>query len=410
MRTVSLATVGCKLNQYETQLLTENFKLNGFRVVACAEDADVVVINTCSVTSRAEATARNLVYRSTKLSPKPYVAITGCYAKRKKDELLRIDGVDFVGASGELLDSLDYTERTSHISSFNGHTRVFVKIQDGCDNFCAFCVLPYIRGKPQSRGRDELFEEVCILCRGGYREIVLTGINIGNYADDGVDLTGLLKNLEQIDSLKRLRLSSIEPTHVTDRFLDYMCHSSKLCSHLHIPLQSGDATILRRMGRRYTSGDYSSLIHQLKQRLPDVAIGADVMVGFPGETKSRFDNTVALIETLPLSYLHVFRYSPRDGTAASKLGDEVAEDEKKRRSAQLISLGRRKWKDYCEAFVGKEMEVLIEHRREPKSGRLVGLSSNYIRALMDGEDYLMGRFLTVRLQRSTGRYCEAEIA
>lgn len=410
MQTVSLITVGCKLNQYETQLLSENFRLNGFRVLPWGESVDVVVINTCSITSRAEATARNFIRRSVKLIPKPYLAVTGCYAKRNKDELKHIEGVDLVGDSERILDALtDRSSRTELISSFDGHTRAFVKIQDGCDNFCTFCVLPYLRGRPRSKYSQKIKEEVSRLCARGYTEIVLTGINIGNYRNNGVDLIELLKKLEEIDFLKRLRLSSIEPTHIDERFLEYFSYTRKFCAHLHIPLQSGDETILRSMGRRYTPQAYSSVVERLKETVPEMAIGADVIVGFPGEDQNKFENTFSLIDKLPISYLHVFRYSPREETPASRFANKVPEDLKKIRCEQLISLSRRKWLAYRKSFVGNEIKILIEHRREPKSKKLIGLSSNYIKVLLDGGDHLMGKFVRVKLERVMDKYSYGKI-
>ncbi len=410
MQTVSLVTVGCKLNQYETQLLSENFELNGFRVLPWGQNADVIIINTCSITSRAEATARNFIYRSARLTPKPYLAITGCYARRKKNGLQQIKGVDLVGNDQELLNALtDHSDRKDVISSFDGHTRAFVKIQDGCSNFCTFCVLPYLRGRPQSRSCHEILEEVSELCAGGYLEIVLTGINIANYEDNGVDLVGLLGKFEEVRSVKRLRLSSIEPTYIGERFFEYLSRSKKLCAHLHIPLQSGDVTILRRMRRRYTAKDYSSLVWQLKKTMPQIALGADVIVGFPGEGEEEFQSTLSLVEKLPLSYLHVFRYSPREETPAIHFDHKVPEDLKKRRCAQLMSLGRHKWLEFRQGFIGAELEVLIEHRREVKSGKLVGMSSNYIKVLLDGDDHLMGKIATVELERNLDKYSYGRI-
>lgn len=410
MQTISLVTVGCKLNQYETQLLSENFRRKGFQIRPWGEGVDVVVINTCSITSRAEATARNFIRRSIRFTDKPYLVVTGCYARRKKDELKQIDGVDLVGNSEEILDTLaDHGERTDVISSFDGHTRAFVKIQDGCDNFCTFCVLPYLRGKPRSRPIEKILREVLELSRSGYAEVVLTGINIGNYRDNGTDLIALLRRLEEIDSLRRLRLSSIEPTHIDERFLDYLSYSRKFCAHLHIPLQSGDETILGRMGRRYSPQTYGSLVTQLKETMPAIAIGADVIVGFPGEDDEKYEKTSSLVDSLPLSYLHVFRYSAREETPASRFGDQVPEDLKKRRCAHLLSLSGQKWLDYRRQFIGRKIDVLIEHRREVKSNKLMGVSSNYIKVLLDGDDDLMGRLVDIRLERVSGKYCYGRI-
>jgi len=410
METVALLTVGCKLNQYETQLLSENLQSKGYQIRPWGEGADIVVVNTCSVTSRAEATARNFIQRSTRFVEKPYLVVTGCYARRRRDELTQIDGVNFVGDSDEVLNALtDGSSRVDSISSFDGHTRAFVKIQDGCDNFCAFCILPYLRGSPRSRPSYKILTEISTLCGRGYAEVVLTGINIGNYRDKGLDLIALLRQLEEVDLLKRVRVSSIEPTYVDQRFFEYLSHSRKFCAHLHIPLQSGDRATLKRMGRRYSPETYASLLTRLREISPEIAVGADVIVGFPGENEERFENTASLIRELPISYLHVFRYSPREGTAASRFRDTVPEDLKKRRCARLISLGAQKWFDYRKSFIGHEVEVLIEHRREVRSNKLMGLSANYIRVLLDGEDDLMGKFVTLKLKKVVGRYCHGEI-
>jgi threonylcarbamoyladenosine tRNA methylthiotransferase MtaB len=316
-----------------------------------------------------------------------------------------------VGDLDEVLDALaGGPDRTDSISSFDGHTRAFVKIQDGCDNHCTFCVLPRLRGKPRSRPAQQILREVSSLCRNGYSEVVLTGINMGNYRDVDSDLVDLLDRLERIQPLGRLRLSSIEPTHINDRFLRYFADSEKLCAHLHIPLQSGDAAILRRMGRRYTPDDYSSVVKHLKEANRATAIGADVIVGFPGETEEEFETTCSLVHSLPLSYLHVFRYSPREETAAREFDGRVPEEVKKQRCELLMTLGRRKWLGYREQFLGKELEVLVEHRRDAGSGRLMGLSSNYIRVLFCGDDSLMGTCTRVLLEEICGKHCSGRIA
>lgn len=403
-------TVGCKLNQYETQLLTENFELNGFRVLPWGERTDVVVVNTCSVTSRAEATARNLINRAARLSPKPYLAVTGCYAKRQTDRLCGIHGVDLVGSQEEILQTLlGSSERVNQISHFDGHTRAFVKVQDGCDNFCTFCVLPHLRGGPRSRPVGKVADEISRLCASGYSEIVLTGINIGNYSNDATDLVGLLERLEALSMLRRLRLSSIEPTHVDGRLIDYILSSRKFCRHLHIPLQSGDASVLKLMGRRYSPQDYSTTLRRLNQSVPEMAIGADVIVGFPGEDERSFDNTFALVADLPISYLHVFRYSEREETPSSRFGGKVSEEEKKKRCNRLIGLGRQKWYDYRSSFVGRKLEVLVEHRRDAHSGKLVGMASQYVRILLDGDDCLMGRYVPVAVESVGNKYSYGRI-
>jgi threonylcarbamoyladenosine tRNA methylthiotransferase MtaB len=410
METVSVVTVGCKLNQYETQLLSENLRLNGYRVLPWGDPVDVVVVNTCSVTSRAEATARNFIHRTSRFKPQPYLAVTGCYARRKKNELAQIEGVRLVGNLDEVIDALaGGPDRTDSISSFDGHTRAFVKIQDGCDNHCTFCVLPRLRGRPRSRPAQQILEEVSTLCGNGYSEVVLTGINMGNYRDVDSDFVALLDRLERIQPLRRLRLSSIEPTHIDERFLQHFADSEKLCAHLHIPLQSGDEAILRRMGRRYTPDDYLSVVKRLKEANRITAVGADVIVGFPGETEREFENTRSLVQSLPISYLHVFRYSPREETAARAFDGKVPEEVKKERGERLMTLGHQKWLQYRKQFLSKELEVLVEHRRDVRSGKLMGLSSNYIRVLFCGDDSLMGTYARVLLQDLSGKHCNGGV-
>ncbi|MCK4591362.1 MAG: tRNA (N(6)-L-threonylcarbamoyladenosine(37)-C(2))-methylthiotransferase MtaB, partial [Candidatus Latescibacteria bacterium] len=345
----SFSTIGCKLNQYETEGLKEHFRSEGFEVIPFGQEADVVVVNTCTVTAKGDRSSRQALRRAVKSSPGAIVAAVGCYAQISPQQLASIPGIDLVVGTSQrehLVELLRQRQENPSgqplvcrgkfsgfqnfdITCFDRHTRVFVKVQEGCDNRCAYCIVPFARGPSRSRPLEDTLQQVDRLVNRGYKEIVLTGVCLGIYGwdlpsdDQRIDLRELVKRLEELKGLARYRLSSIEPSYISEELVDLLSSSPKLCHHLHIPLQSGDTQILERMGRSYSAEEYRDLLWMLKTQMPDLAIGADVIVGFPGETEDHFQNTYRLIQNLPLSYLHVFRFSPRKGTAAYQMEDRV---------------------------------------------------------------------------------------
>ncbi|TET45593.1 tRNA (N(6)-L-threonylcarbamoyladenosine(37)-C(2))-methylthiotransferase MtaB [candidate division TA06 bacterium] len=414
MKRVSFQTLGCKLNQYDTQVLIEAFSRSPlYEVVEPGADADIRVINTCTVTSKTDRQSRNLIRRAAKMSPKPMVVVTGCFAQVNPDAIMAIPGVDRLVPNSDR--SVEFkrlfgVETSECIHSFCNHTRAFVKIQEGCDNYCSYCIVSFARGKSRARPAQSVVREVRVLADGGYKEVVVTGTDVGRYQDDsGNDLLALLKQLQKIESLKRIRLSSIHPDEVSERLVEFYAGSSKMCPHVHLSIQSADDGILRTMNRNYTRRDCEIAVERLVRSCPVVAIGADLIAGFPGESSQAFSNTLGFVRDLPLAYLHVFPFSARSGTEAASMSDQVRPEVRKERAATLRQLGREKWVEYRRGFLGKELDCLVESRR--KEGKLIGLSGNYIHIQFYGDDELKNAFVPVELTEvdescSYGEVCQ----
>ncbi|MBI2501705.1 MAG: tRNA (N(6)-L-threonylcarbamoyladenosine(37)-C(2))-methylthiotransferase MtaB [Candidatus Latescibacteria bacterium] len=421
---VALQNVGCKLNFYELEAFKAGFARQGYQVVPFEAKADLYVVNTCTVTGSGDADSRKAVRRARRANPDATVVATGCYAQRQPEEL-RQAGAHLVVGNGDKARLVEQVEahlqgaqlrefdplerpRTTHFLSIEGlveqgRTRGSLQIQDGCDEHCTYCIIPQVRGPSASRPAGEVVAQARSMVAAGYRELALTGVHTGSYGceqDQPDSLVRLLADLEEVEGLERLRLNSIEPGYLSDELIAHAAASQKLCRHFHVPLQSGDDLILRRMNRRYTRADYAGRIEELARLIPDSAIGADVMVGFPGEEEEHFANTRALIEDLPLTYLHVFPYSLRSGTPAQKLGAHLDEGTKNNRAHQLIALGRRKRLDFNRRFVDRQLEVLVEERPDPASGLSAGLSDNYIKALFPGRADQVNHFVRVRVTQA----------
>ena len=395
---VAFSTIGCRLNQAETALLKDGFRRRGFIPVEYGQDTDVLVLNSCTVTEGAEADCRRLVRQTLRQSPQAFVAVTGCYAQTGLEVLRQIEGIDLIVGNQfkmqlpDLLPPVSQPDKPSIPQVHHGRldpdnfflegvgdystTRANLKIQDGCQFMCAFCLIPFARGRERSRVADDAIREAEELVQRGHRELVLTGVNIGQYQDNGLDLLGLLTRLEAIEGLERIRISSIEPTTLPDGLLDYMKTSHKLCRFLHVPLQSGDDRILQGMNRRYSIHQYQASMELACSVIPDLCFGTDVMVGFPGEGQGEFSNTLALIHDLPFAYLHVFSYSPRPGTASTKFPNPVSSEDIKERSRILRELSRQKHEVFQQRFLGQELLVLFE---EETNGVWTGLTDHYLR-------------------------------
>ncbi len=402
---VALATLGCKVNQYESAGLREKLQAAGFVIVPFFDSADIYIINTCTVTARADYQSRQLIHRANRKNPAARIVVTGCYAQVASKEIAGLPGVSLVAGNAEKEDipailseigegrkkvCVSDMRRCRTISNWNGgslpgRTRAFLRIQDGCDSFCSYCIVPLARGASRSLPEEKVLEEVAFLADSGYREIVLSGIHLGMYGLDlptRSSLLGLLRKIETQGRITRLRLSSIEPMEVTSEILSHYRESQILCRHLHIPLQSGDDRILRQMGRNYKSHQFRALMENIVSTIPDAAIGIDVMAGFPGEGEKEFENTLNFIEGLPVAYMHVFPYSKRPGTSAANLPDQVKEDAKKSRVEALRSLGGRKRECFARGFIGKRLSVLVESARDRSTGFMKGFSDNYIPVLL----------------------------
>jgi threonylcarbamoyladenosine tRNA methylthiotransferase MtaB len=420
--TVAFATLGCKLNQYDTAELQTVLEDRGFRTVDFETPAQLYVINTCTVTARADYSDRQAIRRAIARNPAALVVVTGCYAQTNPDAVAAIPGVDVVlgtpdrHALPELLDGLRkrvrplvrvsdvFTAPTSPSVPLRrfapGYTRAFVKVQDGCQHRCSFCIVPYARGGSRSQPADAVVGQVEALVAAGYAEVVLTGVDLGHYGWDlvpRVTLAWLVRRLLAVDGLARLRLSSVLPAYFTAELCETIVAEPRVCRHLHVPLQSGSDRVLRTMRRPYRARMYRALVERLAGALPDLGLGTDVITGFPGESDADFAETVAMVDELPFTYLHVFSYSDRRGTEAARSGcDRVPPEVIRRRTTHLRRLGAAKQTRFRQAHVGRETAVLVLERRR-HDGTLVGLTDNYLEIAFDGPDALMRGFARVRV-------------
>lgn len=424
---VSFYTLGCKLNQYETDIIRDGFIRKGYSVVKFGEQSDVTIINTCIVTQNAEFKSRQAIRRAVKFSPNTSIIVVGCYSQLSAEEISKIKNVSMVLGSDEKFNILDYLESQTKFnrtfikkSSLNSEfafeknnnysterTRAFLKIQDGCNYYCSYCIVPYVRGESRSKNESQIIKQAINLASSGFNEIVLTGVNIGEYYNgNGENLTYLLKKLIGIDGIPRIRLSSIEVNKIDDELIDIMASSDKICKHLHIPLQSGDDKILSLMKRKYTWEYFSEKIDKIVKIIPEIGIGTDVIVGFPGEKAENFGNTVQFIKEMLFSYMHIFSYSPRKGTEADGFSDRINFDEIKERSKLLIEIAKEKKKEFFKKNVGRIESVVFE---SPDSENIFsGFSSNYIRVKSKGEN-LRNKLKRVRIVRVEDGYVVGDI-
>jgi threonylcarbamoyladenosine tRNA methylthiotransferase MtaB len=420
---VAVGTIGCKLNHFESEAILESFRQNNFEIIDFKERADVYVINTCTVTGKSDYRSRQMIRKAVNSNKDAFIVVTGCYGQLKHHEIAEIEGVDLVLGNEEKTDIVQYLDglkkrkrpqvivgdihakkdfSSLSIRGFSGYTKAFIKIQTGCDFSCSYCTVWKARGRNRSERPEAVLRQVEKLINAGYQEIILTGVCLGNYGNDlegDISLARLLEKMIEIEELKRLRLSSIEPVEISPDLIDIMASSQKICRHLHIPLQSGDDDILRRMNRKYDSAFYRQLIDTLRERMPDIGIGADVMVGFPGETDERFEKTKRFIEELSLTYLHVFNFSKREGTEAATMPGQVPSELRKERSRILRELGRKKSLEFKKSFLGKELEILVENTRDKDNNLLKGFSGNYIKVFLDGPETLMNRIIPVKVKK-----------
>jgi len=402
---VAISTLGCKVNQYESAGILERLDKGVFLQVPFNTKADCYIINTCTVTGRTDYQSRQLIRRAVRTNPGASVIVTGCYAQVAPYDIARIPGVTLIAGNVEkehipeiiqhivkgdpqvFVSDICKARELSGFSplKFPGHTRAFLKIQDGCNSFCSYCIVPYARGPSRSLPESEVFSKIEMLSRSDYKEIVLTGINLGAYGQDHIPPSNLFNILEHVENNKiveRLRLSSIEITEVTDDVIRLMKKGTVICRHLHIPFQSGDDNILSAMKRNYDSAFFKTRLEEICRAIPDIAFGIDVMVGFPGEGEEEFNNTLRLIEEIPVSYLHVFSYSERPGTVASRLPGRVNEAVKKRRSEILRNIGKEKRNTFAKRFIGQKLTVLVEDKKDKDTGCMRGFSNNYIPVLI----------------------------
>lgn len=418
---VALFTVGCKVNQYETQAMAESLERKGFQRVDFSEPADLYLINTCTVTAQSDYSSRQAIYRAHRRSPQARILVTGCYAQLQSELLRGLTGTTLVVGNeqkkdiAQIVSALLDHERVNlskttwegfelGISSYFRHSRVLVKIQDGCNQSCSYCVVPAARGKERSRKVESIISEIENLVKNGFKEAVLTGVHVGKYQSNGTDLTRLTEHILEKTEMERIRFSSVQPKEFSDELIDLIKREKRICRHVHIPLQSGDDRILQAMNRNYSTTYYKELTENLAGKIPGLCIGADVIVGFPGEKDRDFENSCRFIQSIPLSHLHVFSYSDRPGTAASVLPDKIDPRKIHERSKLLHRIGGEKWVRFLDSFVGKRLKILAEKRRDKRTGKLIGLADNYARVLFDRDDSSTDRILNLDVFKREGKF------
>ena len=424
---IAITTLGCKINQYDSAVIHNRLEAH-HSLVPFDEQADCYIINTCTVTERADWEARQLVRRAKRLSPQAKVLITGCYAQVNPQDVARVPGVDYVVGLNRLDDLLSFVatagnsegvkiavsdvKRERAVSvigtrALPGHTRAFLKIQEGCNFSCTYCIIPTARGLSRSVRAREVLEQVRRLADAGYLEIVLTGIHLGSYGQDltpKLDLTALVEMIVESGLVRRVRLSSLDPREVNAGLIDLIVASDVVCPHLHICAQAGDDEILKRMRRNYDTGYYRDLLVKVRERLPDAALGSDIIVGFPGESEAHFERSLEYFSALPLTYFHVFPYSTRRGTAAASLPEAVPAQSKKARAQKMRQLGREKKNAFCHSFIGRRVLVLVEGKRENKTGCHRGFSRNYLPVAVRAGEKRVNREVPIDLDSFDGEW------
>jgi len=404
---VAFYTLGCKVNQNETEALGALFKEHNYQVVNFEEVADVYIINTCTVTHLGDRKSRQIIRRAIHTNPQALVVVTGCYAQTSPGEVEKIPGVDLIIGTrdrarivdliqehkkrstpatyvNDILKAKDFEELP--VDRLINRTRAYLKVQEGCEQFCTYCIIPYARGPSRSRSIENTLNEAQKLVEAGFKEVILTGIHLGAYGkdlSDKIDLAFLCRELLEKTGIERLRLSSIEPTEISDDLINLMEKSPRFCRHLHIPLQNGDDEILTKMHRPYTTNDYRQIVERIRTRIPDVGISSDIMVGFPGETQENFNNSLAFVQEMGFMGLHVFKYSPRKGTPASKFNQQVSSQEKEKRSKAMLKHAEQSFQAFASKYLGHTKEVLVESAWPP--GGWEGHTDNFIRVVFSGE-------------------------
>ena len=413
MKSISFVTLGCKVNQYDTAVLINKLPKSKYTSVTFPEKADIYVIDTCTVTHKADAEARHYINRAKRINPNGVVVVTGCYAQVSAEEISNLKGVDYVVGNSDKFSSLMKILRqgslqkepkvfindifkekkrkfeSPEIDFFPGRTRAFLKVQDGCNYACTFCIIPYARGRSRSLGIDDVIKRIRVLRQSGYKEAVLTGIHLASYGRDiGSNLIKLLSRIDDEKILSRIRLSSLDPADINQEFINFVSNSQTICPSFHISLQSGDEQVLKNMRRRYKPKQFLDITDQIREAMPDSSIGTDIMVGFPGETEVEFNNSYNLLDESELTYFHVFSYSKRKGTKAAIMDNQIDPGVIKQRSKIIRDLGMKKKIEFNKSFVGKELEVLVENNSK-------GTSRNYISVKLHKDDYSKGELIDV---------------
>ena len=428
MKKVAFYTLGCKVNQYETEAMLELFEKEGYEKAETEDYADVYVINTCTVTHMSDRKSRQYIRRMKKKNPDAIIAVVGCYSQVSPEEILSIDEVNLVMGTNdrkkivEEVKKIDASRKVStvddimkvkafeeiEINKTNGKTRAFMKIQDGCDRYCSYCIIPYARGRVRSRDLESIVKEVENLASNGYKEVVLTGIHVASYGkdikDSDIKLLDVIKQINDIEGIERIRLSSVEPILFTDEFVEAVSTMDKVCSHYHLSLQSGCDETLKRMKRRYTTEEYKAIVDRLRAAIPNVSITTDVIVGFPGETNEEFDKTYEFLKDIELTHMHVFKYSPRKGTPAATMENQVDPSTKHDRSEKLLQLNEENFNKFGQKMLDKEFNVLFEQK--VGDNKYEGLTENYVKVIVESDNDISEQILKVKIKDVKNEFLE----
>ena len=431
MKTVAFITLGCKVNQYETNAMTQQFIEKGYKVVDHTKEADIYIVNTCTVTNMSDRKSRQMLRRVKELNKKAIVVACGCYAQVAKEELEKIEEINLVLGNNEKKEIVEHIEKyikskntekqtipevqTEDVMNqkefvefgditFTEKTRAVIKIQDGCDRFCSYCIIPYARGRVRSRKPEHILSEIQKIAKEGIKEVVITGIHIASYGKDFKQeyrLIDLLEEMNGIEGIERIRLGSIEPLLITEEFVSRLEKLSKICHQFHLSLQSGCDETLKRMNRRYTTEEFKDITKLLRKTFEDAILTTDIIVGFPGESEEEFEKTYAFLEEIKFYKMHVFKYSPRKGTKAAVMPNQIDGNKKEERSKRLIELSNKNEKTYNQQYIGKEVEVLFE---EEKDGVWQGHTKNYILAHYKTEENLENKMIKLQCQGAEQEY------
>lgn len=432
MNTVAFYTLGCKVNQYETEAMEEIFEKEGYKIVNENEIADIYVINTCTVTNLSDRKSRQFISKAKKNNKDALIAVVGCYSQVAPEEVSKIEGVDVIIGTTDRNKIVELCEKakvnkekinvvknirtqkefeTINIKDIKSKTRAYIKIQDGCNQFCSYCIIPYARGPIRSRDLDDIIKETKKLAEAGFKEIVLTGIHVASYGKDKKDISliEVLEEVGKIDKIQRIRLSSIEPTLIDHDFMERIVKIGKVCDHFHLSLQSGSPTVLKRMNRKYTPEEYKNIVDIIRQYMPNAGITTDIIVGFPGETEEEFNETYEFVKEIGFSRIHVFKYSPRRGTPAAKHENQVDGNIKSIRSERLISLGEEQMKKFNSNFIDATLSVLFEEKSKKDENFMEGYTSNYIRVKAKKDLSLIGSIVNVNIKEGKDDYLVGDI-
>ena len=427
MKKVAFITLGCKVNQYETNAMAQQFIEKGYKIVEHTEKADIYIVNTCTVTNMSDRKSRQMLRREKELNKDAIIVACGCYAQTAKEELEQMEEIDLVLGNNEKKDIVKYVEKyieskipeikTEDVMQqkefiefgdviFTEKTRAVIKIQDGCDRFCSYCIIPYARGRVRSRKPEHVISEITEIAKNGIKEVVITGIHIASYGKDfnnGYKLIDLLEEINKVEGIERIRLGSIEPLIITEEFVERLKKLEKVCHQFHLSLQSGCDETLKRMNRRYTTEQFKEIAHLLRKNFSDAVLTTDIIVGFPGESEEEFETTYKFLEEIKFYKMHIFKYSPRKGTKAEKMENQIDGNKKEERSKKLIELSNKNEREYNQKYIGQDVEVLFE---EEKNGVWQGHTKNYILAHYKTSENVENQIIKLKCIKAMEEYIE----